>query len=68
MNILSIDQGTTSSRAMIINEEGKVISVAQYPITQHYPEPGWVEHDAEEIVETTLRAVGDCLYGFSENP
>ena len=66
MNILSIDQGTTSSRAMIINEEGKVISVAQYPITQHYPEPGWVEHDAEEIVETTLRAVGDCLYGFSE--
>lgn len=65
MNILSIDQGTTSSRAMVINGDGKVVSSAQYPITQHYPEPGWVEHDAEEIVETTLRAVGDALYGFS---
>lgn len=47
--IMSLDQGTTSSRAIIFNRHGETISVAQKPFTQHFPTPGWVEHDAKEI-------------------
>lgn len=47
--ILSLDQGTTSSRAIIFNRDGEIISLAQKEFTQIYPQPGWVEHDAEEI-------------------
>lgn len=49
MYILSLDQGTTSSRALIINKEGKIVEMAQKELTQHYPKPGWVEHDPLEI-------------------
>ncbi|EED2267480.1 glycerol kinase, partial [Listeria monocytogenes] len=44
--ILALDQGTTSSRAMIIDEEGEVIGVAQEEFDQIFPKPGWVEHNA----------------------
>ena len=47
--ILAIDQGTTSTRAMVFDLDGKLVAQAQEPLTQHYPQPGWVEHDAEEI-------------------
>jgi len=47
--VLALDQGTTSSRALLIGQEGDVCAVAQREITQHYPRPGWVEHDPEEI-------------------
>ena len=50
--IIALDQGTTSSRAIIFNHAGKVISVAQKEFTQHYPQPGWVEHDPMEIWST----------------
>ena len=53
-HILSIDQGTTSSRAMVFDATGKPISVAQKEFAQHYPHDGWVEHDPEEIWSTTL--------------
>lgn len=43
--ILALDQGTTSSRAIIFDDAGAPVSVAQYPFTQIYPRPGWVEHD-----------------------
>lgn len=52
--ILAIDQGTTSSRAMIFNREGKPIHQHQIELTQHFPQDGWVEHDPEEIWRTTL--------------
>ena len=52
--ILSIDQGTTSSRAILFNLEGKVCFTAQQEFTQYFPQDGWVEHDPEEIWETTL--------------
>jgi glycerol kinase len=52
--ILAIDQGTTSSRAMIFNHEGKPIHQHQIELTQHFPQNGWVEHDPEEIWRTTL--------------
>ncbi len=53
--IMAIDQGTTSSRALIFAHDGRVLASAQEPLAQHYPEPGWVEHDPEEIWATQLR-------------
>ena len=47
--ILAIDQGTTSSRAIMFNESSEVLAVAQQEFTQHFPQDGWVEHDPEEI-------------------
>ena len=52
--ILSLDQGTTSCRAIIFNHEGKTISIAQKEFAQIYPKAGWVEHDANEIWDTQL--------------
>lgn len=47
--VLALDQGTTSSRAMLFNHNGNVIAMSQKPIEQHFPKPGWVEHDPTEI-------------------
>jgi glycerol kinase len=47
--VLAIDQGTTSSRALLFDREGHAVHIAQQEFTQHFPRPGWVEHDAEEI-------------------
>jgi glycerol kinase len=59
--ILSIDQGTTSSRAIIFDKKGNIIAVAQEEFTQHFPKPGWVEHDANEIWQTVQNVVGKVL-------
>ena len=59
--ILSIDQGTTSSRAMLFDTNGHACFTAQREFTQHFPRDGWVEHDAEEIWSTTLAVVGEAL-------
>jgi len=53
--IMAIDQGTTSSRAIVFAHDGGVLGYAQEPFSQYYPEPGWVEHDPEEIWATQLR-------------
>jgi len=60
-HILALDQGTTSSRAIVFNELGDIVSVAQKEFTQHYPQPGWVEHDPEEIWSTQLQVALDAL-------
>ncbi len=52
--ILVLDEGTTSTRAMLFAPDGKVMGAAQQELTQHYPQPGWVEHDAAEIWDKTL--------------
>ncbi|TCM19803.1 glycerol kinase [Novosphingobium sp. PhB165] len=52
--ILVIDAGTTSNRAMVFALDGSVRATAQRPLTQHYPQPGWVEHDASEIWQSVL--------------
>ena len=52
--ILALDQGTTSSRAILFDREGKIIAVSQQEFTQIFPQPGWVEHDATEIWDTQL--------------
>ena len=54
--ILALDQGTTSSRALLFDHGGGVVAVDQYEFSQSFPEPGWVEHDPEEIWESQLRA------------
>ncbi len=59
--ILSIDQGTTSTRAIIFNKKAEIIAVAQQEFTQHFPNPGWVEHDANEIWIKTLGVLSEVL-------
>jgi len=59
--ILAIDQGTTSSRAIIVDALGAVVGLGQQPFGQHFPRPGWVEHDAGEIWSSTLEAIGAAL-------
>ena len=59
--ILSIDQGTTSSRAMLFDADGQARFTAQQEFTQHFPRDGWVEHDPEEIWSTTLATVRDAI-------
>src|SRR5690349_19779365 len=50
--VLALDQGTTSSRAIVFNEHGAAVGVAQREFEQHFPQPGWVEHDPKEIYQT----------------
>ncbi|MBX7535443.1 glycerol kinase [Qipengyuania sp. GH1] len=57
--ILVLDAGTTSTRAMIFDHEGRMERVSQADLTQHYPRPGWVEHDAAEIWSKTLQCMRD---------
>ncbi|WP_020404656.1 glycerol kinase GlpK [Gracilimonas tropica] len=59
--ILALDQGTTSSRAMLFNKKGAIISVAQKEFRQIYPEPGWVEHDAQEIWSTQAGVAAEAV-------
>jgi len=59
--ILAIDQGTTSSRAIIFDREGREVSKAQNEFRQYYPKPGWVEHDPDEIWGTTSGVIADAL-------
>jgi len=61
--ILSIDQGTTSSRAMVFTAAGKALATAQKEFAQHYPHDGWVEHDPEEIWSSTLAVCRQACAG-----
>lgn len=59
--IMSIDQGTTSTRAIIFNHEGEIVQQAQHEFPQIFPKPGWVEHDANTIWETVQQVISDAL-------
>jgi glycerol kinase len=59
--ILALDQGTTSSRAILFDEAGSIAAVAQREFLQIYPQPGWVEHDAQEIAATQLEVAGEAI-------
>ena len=59
--ILALDQGTTSSRAIAFDPQGRVAALAQREFAQHFPQPGWVEHDAAEIWATQLAVARDCI-------
>ena len=59
--LLSIDQGTTSCRAILFDKESKIVSLGQREFAQHYPEPGWVEHDPEEILKTQIECIKEAV-------
>jgi len=59
--VLAIDQGTSSSRAIVFDETGRKLGSSQREFTQHFPEPGWVEHDAEEIWLTVVTTMREAL-------
>lgn len=59
--ILAMDQGTTSSKAFVINRRGEIVGESACPIKQYYPKPGWVEHDPVEIWESQISACHDVM-------
>ena len=60
-HILALDQGTTSSRAIVFDHAGSIVSVAQQEFRQIFPRPGWVEHDANEIWATQSNVAADAI-------
>ena len=60
-HILAINQGTTSSRAIVFDEVANVVAIAQEEFQQHFPQSGWVEHEAEDLWETTLRTCRQAI-------
>jgi glycerol kinase len=66
--IMALDQGTTSSRAIIFNQKGEVVQIAQKEFTQHFPKPGWVEHDASEIWGSVLAVIAQALSSANIEP
>ncbi|MBX0357672.1 glycerol kinase GlpK [Halobacillus sp. Nhm2S1] len=66
--ILSIDQGTTSSRAILFNKAGKIVETAQKEFEQFFPKPGWVEHDANEIWTSVLACIAEVLRKSDVSP
>ena len=59
--LLALDQGTSSSRSIVFEPDGRIVAVAQRELTQHYPRPGWVEHDPMEIWQTQLETAREAL-------
>jgi len=66
--ILSLDQGTTSTRAILFNRAGEIVHSAQQEFTQYFPKPGWVEHNANEIWGSVLAVVATCLTEANVKP
>ena len=59
--VLAIDQGTTSTRAMVFDEQARTVALARREFAQHYPASGWVEHDPEDIWRDTLAVVREAI-------
>jgi glycerol kinase len=66
--ILALDQGTTSSRAILFDEDGTIASVAQHEFEQLYPQPGWVEHDPMEILTSQMSCAVEALGSIGARP
>ena len=66
--IMALDSGTTSNRCILFDKEGNICAVAQKEFTQHFPQPGWVEHDAEEIFATQLEVARQALQSIGATP
>lgn len=65
---LSLDQGTTSSRALVFDKNLQISGLGQFPFTQIYPQSGWVEHDPNEILQTTLKAARTAIEAAQIKP
>lgn len=61
IHILSIDQGTTGSTVLLVDSDGNIVSQGYREFTQYYPQPGWVEHNPEEIWDATINVIEDVL-------
>lgn len=59
--VMALDQGTTSSRVIIFNKKGEIVSKAQTEFEQYYPQNGWVEHDPNEILFSEMQAILNVL-------
>ncbi|MBQ7203880.1 MAG: glycerol kinase GlpK [Eubacterium sp.] len=59
--VMALDQGTTSSRAIVFNKQGEIVSKSQNEFTQYYPQNGWVEHDPNEILFSVIQAMIGCM-------
>lgn len=66
--VIALDQGTTSSRAMLVDAEGRVHGSVQRPFPQIYPHPGWVEHDPADLLSSQLGALTELLVAYDINP
>ena len=66
--IMALDSGTTSNRCTLFDRDGNICAVAQKEFTQHFPQPGWVEHDAEEIFATQLEVARQALQSIGATP
>ena len=66
--ILSLDEGTTSARAILFDKDANVISIAQHEFTQIYPKPSWVEHNPQEIYSAQYTALTECITKANINP
>ena len=67
-SILALDQGTTGSTALVVRDDGVVIGRGYREFTQYFPEPGWVEHDAEEIFRVSVEAMREAVAAAGETP
>ncbi|MGH2669763.1 MAG: FGGY family carbohydrate kinase, partial [bacterium] len=67
-SILALDQGTTSSRALVVHQDGTILGLGQRELPQHYPRTGWVEHDPEDLIDSTLSAAREVLSQTGERP
>jgi len=67
-SILAIDQGTTGSTALVIHQDGRLLGRGYREFTQHFPEPGWVEHDPDEIFRVTIEAAREAIGAAGETP
>ncbi|MFL6110647.1 MAG: FGGY family carbohydrate kinase, partial [Catenulispora sp.] len=67
-SILALDQGTTGSTALLVHQDGTILGRGYREFTQSYPQPGWVEHDPEEIVRVSLEAMREALAASGEPP
>ena len=67
-SILALDQGTTGSTALVIGQDGTVLGRGYREFTQHFPQPGWVEHDPEEIFRVSVEAMREAVAASGERP
>jgi glycerol kinase len=67
-SILALDQGTTGSTALVVHQDGSVLGRGYRELTQYFPQPGWVEHDPDEILRSSLEAIVEALASTGERP
>src|SRR5688572_1987754 len=68
MPVLAIDQGTTGSTCLVVGRDGRILGRAYREIPQHYPQPGWVEHDPRDLLDRTVDAAREAIQNAQVTP